>query len=81
MDRDINNRMGIGSNTNSYKKNATSAAAMVIGIHILLILSAIAISSSSVFTAQLVYSQGPPMRQQQQQQDPNDLIFQLLTSL
>ena len=67
MDRDINNRMGIGSNTNSYKKNATSAgAAMVIGIPILLILSAIAISSSSVFTAQLVYSQGPPMHQQQQ---------------
>jgi hypothetical protein len=61
--------MGIGANTNSYKKNATSAAsaAMVIGIPILLILSAIAISSSSVLTAQLVYSQGPPTRQQQQQ--------------
>ena len=55
---------------------------MVIGIFILLILSTIAILSSSyVFTAQLVYSQGPPTRkqqqqQQQQQQDPNDLIFQ-----
>ena len=48
---------------------------MVSGIPILLILSAIAISSS-VFTAQLVYSQGPPTRQQQQQQDLNDLIFQ-----
>jgi hypothetical protein len=81
MDRDRNNPMGIGANTNSYKKNATSAraATMVISIPILLILSAIVISSS-VFTAQLVYSQGPPARQQQQQQqqqqDPNDLIFQ-----
>ncbi len=33
MDRDINNRMGIGANTNSYKKNATSVGevTMVIG--------------------------------------------------
>jgi hypothetical protein len=74
MDRDRNNPMGIGANTNSYKKNATSAeVTMVIGIPILLILSTIAISSS-VFTAQLVYSQGPPARQQQQ--GLNDLIFQ-----
>jgi hypothetical protein len=60
-------------------KNAYAAATMVIGISILLILSTIAIlSSSSVFTAHLVYSQGPPTRQQQQQQqqDLNDLMFQ-----
>jgi hypothetical protein len=51
---------------------------MVIGISILLILSTIAILSSSyVFTAQLVYSQGlPTHQQQQQQQDLDDLIFQ-----
>ena len=55
---------------------------MVIGISILLILSTIAILSSSyVFTAQLVYSQGPSTRQQQQQQqqqDLDDLIFQTI---
>jgi hypothetical protein len=50
---------------------------MVIGISIHLILSTIAILSSSyVFTAQLVYSQGLPTHQQQQQQDLDDLIFQ-----
>ena len=48
---------------------AYAAATMVSGIPILLILSAISISS--VFTAQLVYSQGPSTRQQQQQ-DLND---------
>ena len=51
---------------------AYAAATMVSGIPILLILSAISISS--VFTAQLVYSQGPSTRQQQQHL--NDLIFQ-----
>ena len=50
---------------------------MVIGISILLILSTIAILSSSyVFTAQLVYSQGPPPLRQQQQQDLSDSTFQ-----
>jgi hypothetical protein len=53
-------------------KTACAAATMVIGIPILLILSAIAISSVSIF--QLVYSQGPTTRQQQQ--DLNDLTFQ-----
>ena len=73
----------VNNNNNKKTKNhsisttriAYAAATMVSGIPILLILSAIAISSS-VFTAQLVYSQGPPTRQQQQQQDLNDLIFQ-----
>ena len=52
-------------------KTACAAATMVIGIPILLILSAIAISSVSIF--QLIYSQGPATRQQQ---DLNDLSFQ-----
>jgi hypothetical protein len=48
---------------------------MVIGIPTLLILFAIAISST-VSTVQLAYSQGPPPTRQQQQQDLNDTTFQ-----
>jgi len=59
---------------NTTRTAYAAATTMVISIPVLLILSAIAISS--VFTAQLVYSQGPPTRQQQQQQDLNDLTFQ-----
>lgn len=61
---------------NTTRTAYAAATTMVISIPILLILSAIVISS--VFTAQLVYSQGPPTRQnqQQQQQDLNDLTFQ-----
>ena len=65
----VNNNKKTQNHLINTTKTAYAAATMVSGIPILLILSAISISS--VFTAQLVYSQGPSTRQQQQQ-DLND---------
>jgi hypothetical protein len=70
----VNNKK-IQNHSISTIKTEYAPAIMIIIIPILLILFAIAMSSSSFSTVQLAYGQGPPIRQQQQQ-DLNDTTFQ-----
>ena len=72
----VNNKKTHNHSISTAKTTYPVGPTMAIGIiPTLLILSAIAILSS-VSTAELVYSQGPPPLRQQQQQDLNDSTFQ-----